>query len=157
MDSADFENSSPAIAMPRGLGSAQRVVIAVGVDAQARALAVDDLDGVAFTGSDWVEHCLAVRPSCMCRSVPQMALELSRTMTSVESSSTASSTSWTSTVRDVLVNDGLHKRSTLAAVDDSAGPRPTGEWGQRWWLLSLVEAKRSPLLRFRVERATSDS
>lgn len=59
MDSADFENSSLAIAVPRGLSSAQRVVIAVGFDAQAWALAVDDLDGVAFTGSDWVEHCLA--------------------------------------------------------------------------------------------------
>ncbi len=45
--------------MPRGLGSAQRVVIAVGVDAQAWALAVDHLDGVAFAGSDLVEHCLA--------------------------------------------------------------------------------------------------
>jgi hypothetical protein len=38
--------------MPRGLGSAQRVVIAVGVDAQAWAPAVDGLDGVAFAGSD---------------------------------------------------------------------------------------------------------
>jgi len=34
-------------------------VIAVGVDAQAWALAVDHLDGVAFAGSDLVEHCLA--------------------------------------------------------------------------------------------------
>jgi hypothetical protein len=34
--------------MPRGLGSAQCVVIAVGVDAQDWALAVDDPDGVAF-------------------------------------------------------------------------------------------------------------
>jgi hypothetical protein len=35
-----------------GLGSAQRVVIAVGVDAQAWGLVVDDVDGVAFVGSE---------------------------------------------------------------------------------------------------------
>jgi hypothetical protein len=34
-------------------------VIAVGIDAQAWALAADDLDGVAFAGSDLVEHSLA--------------------------------------------------------------------------------------------------
>jgi hypothetical protein len=45
--------------MSRGLGSAQRVVIAVGVDAQACAFAVDDLDGVALAGSNLIEHCLA--------------------------------------------------------------------------------------------------
>jgi hypothetical protein len=52
MEAADFETDRWRSQMPRGFGSAQCVVIAVGIDAQAWALAVDDLDGVAFAGSD---------------------------------------------------------------------------------------------------------
>ncbi len=52
---------------------------------------------------------------------------------------------------------------TLWKEPSPAGPSPLvlfvrgGKRGQRWWLLSLLEAQRSPLLRFRVERAATDS
>jgi hypothetical protein len=52
MDSADFGNSSVAIANAVRARLSTACRDRRGVDAQAWALAFDDLDGVAFVGSD---------------------------------------------------------------------------------------------------------